>query len=67
MELLERQLFDLLSIEVGLPAEHFLDSGCRLVFFLWWWWWWPGTDGFLHSPEVELVSRCLMQAEQFLL
>ena len=34
IELLERQLFDLLIMEVGLLTEHFLDSACRLIFFL---------------------------------
>ena len=37
MELLERQLLDLLIMEVGLLLllpEHFLGSACRLIFFL---------------------------------
>ena len=66
MELLERQLFDLLSMVVGLLAEDFLGSACRLIFFLWCWWW-PEPEDFLHSPEEQAVSLCLMQAEQFLL
>ena len=70
MELLERQLLDLRSMAVGLwlVEEHFLDSAWswRLVFFLWCWWW-PETEGFLHWPGVQVVSLCLMQAEQFLL